>query len=142
MNEFSHIVSVNRVSELKQIIVNDSEIEIGAAVSYEEAKSVLIKYWSDLDSFLQRFASLPIKNWATIGGNIANASPIGDMAPVLIALESRLKLRKGASTRIIALEDFFISYKKTVLEPSEFIESIVIPRPANMTKFIHRLRNF
>ena len=136
MNEFSHIVSVNRVSELKQIIENVSEIEIGAAVSYEEAKSVLIKYWSDLDSFLQRFASLPIKNWATIGGNIANASPIGDMAPVLIALESKLKLRRGKSTRIIAIEDFFISYKKTVLEPSEFIESIVIPSPANEDQLI------
>ena len=111
MKEFSHIVSVNRVSELRQIIENSSEIEIGAAVSYEEAKSILIKYWPDLDSFLKRFASLPIKNWATIGGNIANASPIGDMAPVLIALESKLKLRRGDSSRVITLEDFFISYK-------------------------------
>jgi len=129
MREFDHIVSVNRVSELKQIVEKDSEIEIGAAVSYEEAKSILVKYWPDLDSFLQRFASLPIKNWATIGGNIANASPIGDMAPVLIALESKLKLRKVKSTRVIALEDFFISYKKTLLESSEFIESIIIPKP-------------
>jgi len=136
MNEFSHIVSVNRVSELKQINEQDSEIEIGAAVSYEEAKSVLVKNWPDLDSFLERFASLPIKNWATIGGNIANASPIGDMAPVLIALESKLKLRKGMSSRIIALEDFFVSYKKTLLEPSEFIESIVIPMPSNGERLI------
>ena len=136
MNEFSHIVSVNRVSELKQINEQDSEIEIGAAVSYEEAKSVLVKNWPDLDSFLERFASLPIKNWATIGGNIANASPIGDMAPVLIALESKLKLRKGVSSRIIALEDFFVSYKKTLLEPSEFIESIVIPMPSNGERLI------
>lgn len=105
-------------------------------LSYEEAKSVLVKNWPDLDSFLERFASLPIKNWATIGGNIANASPIGDMAPVLIALESKLKLRKGVSSRIIALEDFFVSYKKTLLEPSEFIESIVIPMPSNGERLI------
>lgn len=136
MKEFSHIVSVNRVSELKQIVEKGSEIEIGSAVSYEEAKSILIKYWPDLDSFLQRFASLPIKNWATIGGNIANASPIGDMAPVMIALESKLKLRKGKSSRTILLEDFFISYKKTLLEPSEFIESIVIPKPSNQDRLM------
>jgi len=136
MKEFAHIVSVNRVSELKSIIEKGSEIEIGAAVSYEEAKSILIKYWPNLDSFLQRFASLPIKNWATIGGNIANASPIGDMAPVLIALESKLKLRKGKSSRTIDLEDFFISYKKTLLVPSEFIESIVIPKPSKKEQLI------
>jgi len=136
MKEFSHIVSVNRVSELRQIIENSSEIEIGAAVSYEEAKSILIKYWPDLDSFLKRFASLPIKNWATIGGNIANASPIGDMAPVLIALESKLKLRRGDSSRVITLEDFFISYKETLLEPSEFIESILIPKPSSDDRLI------
>ena len=92
MREFSHIVSVNRVTELKEIKDGSKEIEIGAAVSYEEAKTSLINYWPTLESFLQRFASLPIKNWATIGGNIANASPIGDMAPVLIALDSKLKL--------------------------------------------------
>ncbi len=136
MREFAHIVSVNRVSELKIIVEKGYDIEIGAAVSYEEAKSILIKYWPNLDSFLQRFASLPIKNWATIGGNIANASPIGDMAPVLIALESKLKLRKGKSTRIIELEDFFVSYKKTLLEASEFIESIVIPKPSKKEQLI------
>jgi xanthine dehydrogenase small subunit len=136
MKEFSHIVSVNRVSELKQIDETDTEIKIGAAVSYEEAKSILVKYWPDLDSFLERFASLPIKNWATIGGNIANASPIGDMPPVLIALESKLNLRKGDSSRTIMLEDFFISYKETLLEPSEFIESILIPKPSNQDRLI------
>ena len=136
MKEFPHIVSVNRVAELKQIVDNGSEIEIGAAVSYEEAKSILVKHWPNLNSFLQRFASLPIKNWATIGGNIANASPIGDMAPVLIALESKLKLRKGDSSRVIALEDFFISYKKTLLESSEFIESILIPKPSSDDQLI------
>jgi len=136
MKEFAHIVSVNRVSELKQIDEKDSEIEIGAAVSYEEAKTTLIKYWPDLDNFLQRFASLPIKNWATIGGNIANASPIGDMAPVLIALDSKLKLKKGDLSRVIKLEDFFISYKKTLLKSSEFIESILIPKPSDEDRLI------
>jgi len=89
---------------------------------------------------LQRFASLPIKNWATIGGNIANASPIGDMPPVLIALDAKLKLRKGADSRIINLEDFFITYKKTVIQQGEFIESIIIPKPnGNQQLITHKM---
>jgi len=129
LKEFSHIVSVNGVKELQVINDGEFELEIGSAVSYQKATSSLVKYWPDLEAYLHRFASLPIKNWATIGGNIANASPIGDMPPVLIALEAKLKLRKESKVRIIALEDFFVTYKKTVLEKGEFIESIIIPKP-------------
>ena len=129
LNEFSHIVSVNGVKELQVINDGEFELEIGSAISYQRATSSLVKYWPDLEAYLHRFASLPIKNWATIGGNIANASPIGDMPPVLIALEAKLKLRKESKVRIIALEDFFVTYKKTVLEKGEFIESIIIPKP-------------
>ncbi|MDC1450508.1 xanthine dehydrogenase small subunit [Candidatus Thioglobus sp.] len=136
MKEFSHIVSVNQVIELKEIKDNAKELEIGAAVSYEDAASCLITNWPDLGPFLQRFASLPIKNWATIGGNIANASPIGDMPPVLIALDAKLKLRKGPVSRIINLEDFFITYKKTVIQQGEFIESIIIPKPNENQRLI------
>ncbi|MDB9937573.1 xanthine dehydrogenase small subunit [Candidatus Thioglobus sp.] len=136
MKEFSHIVSVNQVIELKEIKDNTKELEIGAAVSYEDAASSLISNWSDLGPFLQRFASLPIKNWATIGGNIANASPIGDMPPVLIALDAKLKLRKGPVSRTINLEDFFITYKKTVIQQGEFIESIIIPKPNENQRLI------
>jgi len=129
LKEFSHIVSVNGVKELQVINDGEFELEIGSAVSYQKATSSLVKYWPDLEAFLHRFASLPIKNWATIGGNIANASPIGDMPPVLIALEAKLKLRRESKVRTIALEDFFVTYKKTVLEKGEFIESIIIPKP-------------
>jgi len=140
MKEFSHIVSVNKVIELKEIKDGANEIEIGAAVSYEDAASCLISNWPDLAAFLQRFASLPIKNWATIGGNIANASPIGDMPPVLIALDAKLKLRKGVDSRIINLEDFFITYKKTVIQQGEFIESIIIPKPnGNQQLITHKM---
>ena len=129
LSEFSHIVSVNGVKELQVINDGEFELEIGSAVSYQKATSSLVKYWPDLEAYLHRFASLPIKNWATIGGNIANASPIGDMPPVLIALEAKLKLRRESKVRIIALEDFFVAYKKTALEKGEFIESIIIPKP-------------
>ena len=129
LNEFSHIVSVNGVKELQVINDGEFELEIGSAVSYQRATSSLVKYWPDLEAYLHRFASLPIKNWATIGGNIANASPIGDMPPVFIALEAKLKLRRESKVRTIALEDFFVAYKKTALEKGEFIESIIIPKP-------------
>ena len=136
LKEFSHIVSVNGVKELQVINDGEFELEIGSAVSYQKATSSLVKYWPDLEAFLHRFASLPIKNWATIGGNIANASPIGDMPPVLIALEAKLKLRKNSKVRLVKLEDFFVSYKKTILKKGEFIESIVIPKPTSKEQLI------
>ena len=134
--EFGHIINISQVQELNAINDEKSKLEIGSAVTYQDASSSLIKYWPELESFLHRFASLPIKNWATIGGNIANASPIGDMPPVLIALEAKLKLRKKSGVRSVRLEDFFIGYKKTALEEGEFIESITIPKPATKERLI------
>jgi len=105
-------------------------------VTYQDASKSLFNYWPGLETFLHRFGSLPIRNWATIGGNIANASPIGDMPPVLIALEAKLKLRKNSKVRLVKLEDFFVSYKKTILKKGEFIESIVIPKPTGKEQLI------
>ena len=112
LKEFSHIVNVSSVKELQAIRDDNSELEIGSAVTYQDASKSLFNYWPGLETFLHRFGSLPIRNWATIGGNIANASPIGDMPPVLIALEAKLKLRKNSKVRLVKLEDFFVSYKK------------------------------
>jgi len=136
LKEFSHIVNVSSVKELQAIRDDNSELEIGSAVTYQDASKSLFNYWPGLETFLHRFGSLPIRNWATIGGNIANASPIGDMPPVLIALEAKLKLRKNSKVRLVKLEDFFVSYKKTILKKGEFIESIVIPKPTSKEQLI------
>ena len=128
LQEFSHIINVQRVRELQCIEDRELVLEIGAAVSFHSAWSNLIKYWPSLEPFLHRFGSKPIRNWATIGGNIANASPIGDMPPVLIALDTTLKLRKGSASRLVKLEDYFVDYKQTLLEDGEFIQSIIIPK--------------
>ena len=136
LKEFSHIVNVTSVKELQTIRDGDSELEIGSAVTYQGASRSLFNYWPDLEAFLHRFGSLPIRNWATIGGNIANASPIGDMPPVLIALKAKLKLRKNSNVRLVKLEDFFVSYKKTILKKGEFIESMVIPKPTSKEQLI------
>jgi len=126
--QLPHIVNVQRVRQLQIIDDREFELELGAALSYHSAWESLMKYWPTLESFLHRFGSMPIRNWATIGGNIANASPIGDMPPVLIALEATLKLRKGTKVRIVKLEDYFVSYKQTLLEKGEFIQSVIIPK--------------
>ena len=136
LREFSHIVNVSSVKELQKIRDGRSELEIGSAVTYQDASDSLFNYWPGLEAFLRRFASLPIKNWATIGGNIANASPIGDMPPVLIALQAKLKLRRNSNVRLVELEDFFVSYRKTILKKGEFIESIVIPKPTSKERLI------
>ena len=136
LQEFSHIVNVTSVKELQEISDVHSELEIGSAVTYSDASESLFNYWPGLETFLHRFGSLPIRNWATIGGNIANASPIGDMSPVLIALDAELKLRKNSNVRLVKLEDFFVSYKKTILKKGEFIESIVIPKPKGNEQLI------
>ncbi|MCS5592379.1 MAG: xanthine dehydrogenase small subunit [Gammaproteobacteria bacterium] len=136
LQEFAHIVNVQGVRELQMIENRELELEIGAAVSFHSAESNLIKYWPSLESFLHRFGSKPIRNWATIGGNIANASPIGDMPPVLIALNASLRLRKGPKTRLVKLEDYFVGYKQTLLKEGEFIESIIIPKPSSEEQLI------
>lgn len=128
LHEFEHIVNVQGVTEMK--IINDTEgyIEIGAAVSYDSAKSDLVDLFPAFESLLRRFASKPIRYWATIGGNIANASPIGDIPPALIALDATLNINGRFGSRKVKVEDFFINYKQTDLQPGEFIQSVIIPK--------------
>ena len=82
---------------------------------------------------MRRFASIQIRNAGTVGGNIANGSPIGDLPPALIALDARLTLRRGAERREMPLEDFFIAYGKQDRAPGEFVESVFVPRARRRT---------
>jgi len=77
-----------------------------------------------------RFASLPVRNAGTLGGSIANGSPIGDSAPVLMALGTQVLLRRGAAQRTLRLEDFYVDYMKNALQPGEFIEALDVTLPA------------
>ena len=74
-----------------------------------------------------RFAAPPIRNAGTMGGNVANGSPIGDSAPILLALDASLVLRKGSRERTMPLADFYVDYMKNRLEPGEFVQAIVVP---------------
>jgi xanthine dehydrogenase small subunit len=127
--ELNTIVYTGRVAELRAMNVSASHIEIGAAVTLTDAMAVVVEHYPDLDELFRRFASPPIRNAATLGGNIANGSPIGDSMPALMVAGATLVLRRGRSTREVPLDDFYIDYQVNDLRRSEFIESIRIPLP-------------
>ena len=117
-------------NDLKYIKVIDNSILIGGATPINDTINILKKYYPAIADMYMRYGSTQIRNVATIGGNIANASPIGDSAPALISLDSSVTI-EGNKTKIIKLKDFFISYKKTVLQKNEFLKEIIIPIDKN-----------
>jgi|OM-RGC.v1.001671581 xanthine dehydrogenase, small subunit len=131
------LIYLGNVSALNKIedSSDSKEIKIGAATPLSDCYSVLATYFPDFGALLHRFASLQIRNQGTLGGNIGNASPIGDSPPLLIALGASIVLRSHKGTRTLLLEDFFIDYKKTALANNEFIETIVIPKPNTQSTF-------
>lgn len=122
------MIALGQIAELKRIERFADRLEVGAAVTLADVYHTLNAEYPDFGELLQRFASLQIRNQGTLGGNIGNASPIGDSPPLLIALGSQLVLRKGATRRTLALEDYFLDYRVTAQAEGEFIEKIVIPR--------------
>ena len=129
------MIYLGHVAEMKRIEHFDDRLEIGAAVSLSDAYDSLNTQYPDFGELLQRFASLQIRNQGTLGGNIGNASPIGDAPPLLIALGATLVLRKGKEQRSLALEDYFIDYRVTARQAGEFIEKIVIPHSSPSQTF-------
>ena len=126
--ELPVMIHVGQITEMKQVQTADRHIEIGAAAPLTDCYAALAAEYPDFGELLQRFASLQIRNQGTLGGNIGNASPIGDSPPLLIALGAEVVLRKGASSRTLPLEDYFIDYKVTARQPGEFIEKVRVPR--------------
>lgn len=129
------MIYVGNVAELKRIEHFDDRLEIGAATPLTDCYAALNKEYPDFGALLQRFASLQIRNQGTLGGNIGNASPIGDSPPLLIALGALVVLRKGDTRRTLALEDYFIDYRVTARQESEFIETIIVPKTSAEREF-------
>lgn len=123
----SELLYIGNVSELKTITRSEKVIEIGAGVSITDAMPVLVRAYRDFDELFRRYGSPPIRNAATLGGNIVNGSPIGDSMPSLIVLGAKIVLRKGNATRELSLEDFYLAYQKTALQPGELLQSIRVP---------------
>jgi len=125
---------IGRVAELRRIEVTADAVHIGAAASLEDAWRALADAAPTLREVWQRFASPPIRHAGTMGGNIANGSPIGDSAPVLIALGADTVLRRGAVERTMPLQDFYLDYMKNALQPGEFVARLVVPKPTEGTQ--------
>lgn len=126
--ELPLLIHLGQVAELKRLEVREDCLEIGAALPLTDCYQALAREYADFGALLQRFASLQIRNQCTLGGNIGNASPIGDTPPLLIALDAQLVLRRGSERRQLPLQDYFLDYKVTACRPSEFIEKIIVPR--------------
>jgi xanthine dehydrogenase small subunit len=126
------LIYIGEVAELKRVEIVDGALQIGAAASLEAAWSALVQQWPALRDVWLRFASLPIRQAGTMGGNVANGSPIGDSAPVLMALDAAIVLRRGERVRQMPLADFFVDYMKNRLEPGEFVQGLSVPLPGQM----------
>lgn len=128
------IVYLGRVAELQQITDHGDRIEIGAGVTYTDAYRSIEKLHPAFARMLRRLGSTQIRNSGTIGGNIANGSPIGDSMPALIALGATLKLQSKAGIREIPLEDFFLAYRRTALASGEFVASVTVQKPGKSSR--------
>ena len=124
------VIHTAHVAELQEIVETEDAITFGAAVSYTRALSYIGRLYPSFAEMIRRIGSRQIRNLGTLGGNIGNASPIGDTPPCLIALDATLTLASGDGEREIAIEDFFLDYRKTDLRPGEVIRAIRIPKLA------------
>lgn len=122
------VISLAAIKELRTIEEDENYIKIGATVTYTDALPLLKSFFPAFEQIVLRLGSRQIRNLGTIGGNIANASPIGDSPPALLALEAELTLRELQGERQIPLADFFVGYRATALRKGEFIEAIKIPK--------------
>ena len=132
LRDLKRVIWLGRVAGLDSVgdRAEDRVLSIGAGVTLEDAAPLLGAIHADLGELLRRFGSKQVRASGTVGGNIANGSPIGDLAPALIALGGRVVLRKGDKTRAVPLEDFFIAYGKQDREPGEFVLAVEAPRLA------------
>jgi xanthine dehydrogenase small subunit len=128
MRVLPKIIHTFNVAELHAIETRSDLVQIGAAATYGEAMQVLAKLDEDVGEVMRRIGSMQVRSSGTIGGNIANGSPIGDMPPLLIALGASLRLRHGENERTMPLEEFFIAYGKQDRKPGELVWQIDVPR--------------
>ncbi|MDU9007029.1 xanthine dehydrogenase small subunit [Sedimentitalea todarodis] len=123
-------IFTGHLNELKQVETHEGALLIGAGASYSDCQDRLSQLFPHLTAYWDRIAGWQVRNMGTVGGNIANGSPIGDTPPVLIALGAEITLRRGSERRALSLEDFFIDYGKQDRVPGEFVETIRVPVPA------------
>ena len=132
--DLGDILYIGDVREMAQVQQQDGVLHIGAGASLEDAWTALVRRWPALTDVWLRFASPPIRHAGTMGGNVANGSPIGDSPPVLMALDAEIELRRGTRVRRMPLADFYLDYMKNQLEPGEFVQALRVPLDAAPTR--------
>lgn len=129
LRDLPTVIFVGDVAGLRELREDAAGLTIGAAVRYAEAHGAMARLHPDLGELVRRIGGLQVRNAATVGGNIANGSPIGDGPPALIALDAGLTLASANGRRTIALADYFLDYGRQDRRDGEFVESIFVPRP-------------
>jgi xanthine dehydrogenase small subunit len=130
MRDLGTVIFLNRVTELHEIEAHQDRITLGAAVSITETERLVVRHIPALQELFGRFGGQQVRNAGTVGGNIANGSPVGDLPPALMALGTTITLRKGQERRTIELQDFFEDYGRQDIRKGEFLETISVPLPA------------
>ena len=127
--ELNPIIYIGEVAELKQISTSDGKLRIGAGASLTNAYKAISQHYPEMNEMWERFASRPIRNVGTLGGNVANGSPIGDSMPALISLGAEVILRSAKGSRTMLLEDLYLDYMKKDMHSDEVVEAIDLPLP-------------
>ncbi|MFK7993787.1 MAG: xanthine dehydrogenase small subunit [Granulosicoccus sp.] len=136
----SQIIHVGHVPEMTHIDVQADHMVLGAAVTLCECLEVMSERIAPARETLLRFGSDQVRNQATIGGNLGSASPIGDLPPLLLALDATLTLQRGEIQRSVPMQEFYTGYRQTILQPGEFIKQIHIPIPSSSSLFaVHKI---
>tara|TARA_Y100000590_G_scaffold153023_1_gene175734 strand:+ start:785 stop:2224 length:1440 start_codon:yes stop_codon:yes gene_type:complete len=125
--DIDSIIYLNSINELNYIKNNNKFIEVGATTPLTKFENYIQKYYPDFNSILKRYGSVQIRSVATIAGNIATASPIGDTLPLLLSLDAKVVLKSIKKTKVVPINNFFLGYRKTKLKKGQFIESVRIP---------------
>jgi xanthine dehydrogenase small subunit len=134
LRDLDPVIFLNGCDDLKDITITEDEIRFGAMVDMNRMGEALADLHPSYAEMIRRYASVQVRHAATLGGNIANGSPIGDNPPALIALSAAVHLRKGDVRRSIPMESFFIDYGKQDRAPGEFVEAISFPRQTDRLK--------
>ena len=126
--KFPTLISIEAIPELTAMTSTETEWTVGAATTLTRLDEKIGDEYPELRDMLLVFGSRQIRNRATLGGNLVTASPIGDSAPVLLALDAKVVLASASGERVLPIDEFFVSYRKTALQPGEILKSVIIPR--------------
>lgn len=135
MRTLNTVIFINNLAELQNVNVDETGIRLGAGVTYTHAFETIARHFPPFGRLIDRIGGQQVRNMGTIGGNIANGSPIGDTPPALIALGATVTLRSTAGSRTLPLEDYFIDYGKQDRLSGEFVEKLFIPLPTTESHY-------